>query len=217
MAPEHVGFAGRARELERLEELTALPTEVLRAVVPAVQPFVAGEAVATVGPGAQARLFDGVARLLRRLADPAPVLVVVEDLHWAHPTTLALFCVLSQRLAGQRVTLVGTERQPGPALARHLALLLTETSRGDHVDRLHLVGLSEDEVARQLGALVGEEPPRAVVRSVLARSEGNPLEAEGGLVGAVGHASHRARRGTVGAIGTFPYGRTGTWLGGRIR
>ncbi|MEE3127315.1 MAG: AAA family ATPase [Actinomycetota bacterium] len=170
-------LGGLAEELgiERLEELTALPPGVLRAVVPEVQPFVAGEPVAAVGPGAQARLFDGVGRLLRRLADPAPVLVVVEDLHWAHPTTLALFCVLSQRLAGQRVTLVGTERQPGPALERHLAPLLTETSRGDHVDRLHLVGLSEDEVARQLGALVGEEPPRAVVRSVLARSEGNPL------------------------------------------
>jgi DNA-binding CsgD family transcriptional regulator len=168
---------GLAEELgvERLGELSGLPPGVLRAVVPEARPFVAGDPVPLVGPGAQTRLFDGVGRLLRRLAEPAPVLVVVEDLHWAHPTTLALFCVLSQRLAGQRVTLIGTERQPGPALERHLAPLLSETSRGDHVDRLHLVGLSEHDVGIQLRGLVGEEPSRAVVRSVLARSEGNPL------------------------------------------
>ncbi len=170
-------LGGVAEELgvDRLGELAGLPRGVLRAVVPGAQPFVAGDPVSPVGPGAQARLFDGVGRLLRRLADPAPVLLVVDDLHWAHPTTLELFCVLSQRLAGRRVTLVGTERQPGPALERHLAPLLSETSRGDHVDRLHLVGLSEDEVARQLSDLTGEEPSRAVVRSVLERSEGNPL------------------------------------------
>ncbi|WP_300385831.1 helix-turn-helix transcriptional regulator [uncultured Nocardioides sp.] len=170
-------LGGLAEELgvERLGELAALPPGVLRAVVPEAQPFVAGDPQGPAGPGAQTRLFDGVGRLLRRLAEPSPVLVVVEDLHWAHPTTLALFCVLSQRLADQRVTLIGTERQPGPALERHLAPLLTETSRGDHVDRLHLLGLSEDEVAGQLGVLMGEEPSRVLVRSVLERSEGNPL------------------------------------------
>ncbi|MAS54416.1 MAG: hypothetical protein CMJ44_07300 [Pimelobacter sp.] len=157
---------------DRLTELAGLPRGGLRAVLPSSAAPAGGE---TAGPGAQARLFDGVWRLLRSLADRTPVLLVLEDLHWAHPTTAALAYVVSQRTAAQRVTLVVTARVPDPGSQERLGRWLSEASRAPHVERLDLTGLDEQEVAQQMGALLGETPSRVVVESVLTRSQGNPL------------------------------------------
>jgi predicted ATPase len=60
---------------------------------------------------------EAVIQLLRRLAEPSGAMIVLEDLHWADPDTLAVFWYLGDNLAGARFLCVATSRDeiPSPA------------------------------------------------------------------------------------------------------
>ena len=57
-------------------------------------------------PGVQARLFEGLLSLLGALGEQRPVLVVLEDLHWADRSTRAALAFLARSLTGERLVVV---------------------------------------------------------------------------------------------------------------
>ncbi len=136
--------------------------------------------------GGRLRLFEGMAGLLAAVTEVAPLLLVLEDLHWADQSSRDLL-----RFLLSRGVLQGSAGAPGHRLAvfasyraddlhrRHpLRPLLAELVRLPAVERLELRPMADPEVARLVRAL-GEGPlPDTTVRRIVERAEGNAFYAE---------------------------------------
>jgi DNA-binding CsgD family transcriptional regulator/tetratricopeptide (TPR) repeat protein len=128
--------------------------------------------------GAQARLFEGLLALLEGLGAQRPVLLVVEDLHWADRSTRAALAFLARSLIAERVLVVGTYR-PDELHRRHpLRTLLAELERVPNSHRISLSPLTHDELADQLSDILGEAPDADLLERLWTRSGGNPLFSE---------------------------------------
>ncbi|MEV3855629.1 AAA family ATPase [Streptomyces sp. NPDC050095] len=127
--------------------------------------------------GGRHRLYEEVLALIERAAAERPVVLALEDLHWADTASLGLFAFLARNLAGPGVLLLATHR-PGEADGAHLGPLLSELARGPRTTTLRLPRLTEQDVGAQLAAILGTAADTTVVRRVHRRSEGNPLFVE---------------------------------------
>ena len=129
------------------------------------------------GGGDQARVFEALLGVLDGLAREQPVLLVIEDLHWADTSTRAFLRFLAATLGSEPLLVVATYR-PDELHRRHpLRPLLAELERVRAL-RIDLSGLSRDELAEQLAGILGAAPEPALVERLFARSEGNPLFSE---------------------------------------
>jgi DNA-binding CsgD family transcriptional regulator/tetratricopeptide (TPR) repeat protein len=129
------------------------------------------------GQAAQARLFEVLFGLLGRLAEQAPVVLVVEDVHWADQSTRDLLAFLVRNLRRERVLLVVTYRNDEPGQQR-LGPWLAELDRGGPVRRLELPRLDRAQTVAQLTGILGAAPAEDLVDGLFARSEGNPFFTE---------------------------------------
>ncbi len=137
-----------------------------------------GDDDAPAGSTSQAQLLERLLAMLGRLAQTRPLLLVVEDLHWADRSTLELVAFLVRAFRDAPVLLLMTYRFD--ELHRHHPLrpLLTSWDRARSVRRIELRRLDRDEVAAQLGAIVGDSVPDKLVDAVFERSAGNAYFAE---------------------------------------
>jgi DNA-binding SARP family transcriptional activator len=130
------------------------------------------------GPRSDRRLFEAVVALVQRLAASHPLLLVLEDLHWADEPSLRLLAFLGHRLPGHRVLALVSVRDEelvdAPGVGRHLEELAAGTDLA-----LTLGPLSRPDVATLVHALgrPGTEAPAvaAMTERVWAASGGNPL------------------------------------------
>jgi predicted ATPase len=125
------------------------------------------------------RLFEAVVQLVVLLARDQPLVLVLEDLHWADDMSLRLFSFLCRRIKEMRVLAVGTVRDEELPNAPALSRVLTELGREPHVERIALSPLPRFETDKLVHNLVSarrnaEEVPRLAER-VWATSEGNPF------------------------------------------
>ena len=91
---------------------------------------------------AQARLFELLLGLFGRLSDQGPLVLVVEDLHWADQSTRDLLAFLIRNLRRERILVVVTYRNDEPG-QEHLGPYLAELDRGGPVRRLSCRGWTE--------------------------------------------------------------------------
>ena len=122
------------------------------------------------------RLFQAVSALLQNLSFRRPLVVVIEDVHWADTSTRELLALLTRQQQGDVVLLLTlrTDESPAPAgLTRYLAELVR---RGDH--RVALQPLSREQQAHQISDILGVPPRRQLLDEVYERAEGNPFFAE---------------------------------------
>ncbi|MEU6715251.1 AAA family ATPase [Nonomuraea sp. NPDC046802] len=131
------------------------------------------------GPEARARLFEQVLGLLERLAEERPVVLIVEDAHWADRSTrdLLSFLVRYQRTAA-RLLLVVTYRTDELHRTHPLRPMLAELGRIEWVSRIELRRLTRREAVAQAAGILEREPSPADMDLIYARSEGNPLFVE---------------------------------------
>jgi DNA-binding CsgD family transcriptional regulator len=126
------------------------------------------------GEGLQSgQLLELVLGLLGRLSAARPVMFVIEDLHWADPSTLDLAAFLVRALRAVPVLLVITYRSDELHRRHPLRPLLSGWERVRSVDHIELRRFGRDEVAAQLAAILGGEPVPAVAEEVFDRSGGN--------------------------------------------
>jgi DNA-binding CsgD family transcriptional regulator/tetratricopeptide (TPR) repeat protein len=126
---------------------------------------------------AQARLFELLLGLLGRLGDQAPLVLVVEDLHWADRSTRDLLAFLVRNLRRERVLLMVTYRNDEPGQQR-LGPYLAELDRASRVERIELARLDQTQTGAQLVGILKAAPTTELVDAVFARSEGNPFFTE---------------------------------------
>ena len=99
---------------------------------------------------ARHRLFERVLRLLAGLADQAPLVLVLEDLHWADESSDELLAFLAVRLRDIPVLVVAPLRD-GEELGSEARRWLADLQRRPRVTRLRVAGLAPGEVAERPG------------------------------------------------------------------
>ncbi|WP_325050786.1 helix-turn-helix transcriptional regulator [Actinomadura spongiicola] len=123
----------------------------------------------------RARLFEVMLVLLERLAEREPVLLVIEDAHWADRSTRDLLSFLVRNLGTAPVLIVVTYRTDELHRTHPLRPLLAGLERAERVRRVRIERLSRTEVAALVAELLGAPPSMSLVDRVATRSEGNPL------------------------------------------
>jgi DNA-binding CsgD family transcriptional regulator len=127
---------------------------------------------------ARFRLFDSMAAFLRRAAADRPLVLLLDDLHWADLSSLLLLQFLVRELAEMRLLIVAAYRDVELDRQHPLAAVLAELRRERLHERLPLGGLSPDEVGELLRELAGAEIDAAGRRLAAAlheETEGNPF------------------------------------------
>lgn len=127
---------------------------------------------------ARARLFELILTLLERLAERRPVVLIIEDVHWADRSSRDLIAFLSRNLRTAPVLMVMTYRSDELHRTHPLRPVLAELGRVDGVARLDLPRFTQDEVAAQMAGILGVTPAFARVDRVFERSGGIPLFVE---------------------------------------
>jgi tetratricopeptide (TPR) repeat protein len=122
-------------------------------------------------------LFQSISEVLMRGVRTRSYLSVLEDLHWADESTLALLIHLASRVSQLPVVLIGTYRDlyldSSPALVRTLDELIRMGIRP-----IKLEGLSKDAVAQMLNGLSKREAPNSLVSLFFDETQGNPFFVE---------------------------------------
>jgi DNA-binding CsgD family transcriptional regulator/tetratricopeptide (TPR) repeat protein len=126
---------------------------------------------------AQSPLFELLLGLLGRLGEQAPLVLVIEDVHWADQSTRDLLAFLVRNLRRERLLVVVTCRNDEPGQER-LGPYLAELDRGGPVQRMELPRLDQVETVAQLVGILGAAPAVELVDALFARSEGNPFFTE---------------------------------------
>ncbi len=124
----------------------------------------------------RARVHDALVRLLvERAAAGPPLLVVLEDVHWADEASLALLSVLAERVAEVPLLVLCTCRVEDTAPAGAVAALLARLARARQHSRLELGGLAPEHAHEMLVAHLGAEPDPALSAAAADRTGGNPF------------------------------------------
>jgi len=123
-------------------------------------------------------LFKAFATLLARTALAGPVLLLLEDLHWADEGTLALLTHVARSIRKSPVMLLGTLRDYQLDSAGPLAQTLDECTRLRLLERVNLHGLSPGSVSDLIRTLSRQEPPASLVDAIYSRTDGNPFFVE---------------------------------------
>ena len=137
-------------------------------------------------------LFVAVTRFLARASATEPLLVLIDDIHWADEPSLLLLEFVAQELRDEAVCIVASYRdaelQAGGTLARTFARLVAEPN----VRNLVMRGMGLSEVEECLTLALGSQPSPRAVEAVAARTEGNPF-----FVTQIGRQASRRRGGDL--------------------
>ena len=150
-------------------EVSRIAPELMRRL-PDQPPLVAGS------DGDRYRLFEAVTDLVNRATSRGPLVLVLDDLHWAAPPTLAL---LRHMVRARTVpfVVIGTYRHTEVGAGHPLAATLADLWREPGVERIVLEGLEEEGVSafvERTGSPSGIDH-HALARALHARTAGNPF------------------------------------------
>ncbi|MCH7740191.1 MAG: AAA family ATPase [Chloroflexi bacterium] len=124
---------------------------------------------------ARFRLFDSITTFLKTASGTQPIVLILEDLHWADKPSLMLLEFVARELSNSRLMIVGNYRDMELNRRHPLSVTLGELTREHLFDRVVLRGLQKHDVHRFIEVAAGIEPPSALVDVVYAQTEGNPL------------------------------------------
>ena len=175
---EALGEYVRASGTVRLRRLLGHGASTLAKLLPQIRTAIPdlADAPPLAPDDERLRLYDAVIRFLQSIAEEHPVLLVIDDLHWADRDSLRLLRYLVRSIPGSRLMVVGAYRDP-------------ETGRGDNpiaeilpilrreIDYLPITlqGLDRDQVAEYLALATGRPLPGALVQAFLEETGGNPF------------------------------------------
>jgi hypothetical protein len=162
-----------------LASLRPVQVGALRGLLPQEsERLAAGEAVEAGAETERYLLFEAVSALLSSISSKSPIVIVLDDLHWADAASLDLLRHLVATAAGLRVAVVGTHRELDASHGHPLTALLAELRREPAVTRVSLGGLADGEVMELIEVAAGFElPPEgiALAHTLCRETDGNPF------------------------------------------
>jgi DNA-binding SARP family transcriptional activator/tetratricopeptide (TPR) repeat protein len=123
----------------------------------------------------QYRLYETVALFFTALSERAPLLLVVEDAHWADSGTVSLLRYLGRYMRHSRVMIVATHRDVEVEEARSLYEVFLDFQRERLATRLRLPRLDRKQTGEMLGVLFDQEITPEFLDGIYAETEGNPF------------------------------------------
>lgn len=138
---------------------------------------VVGDAREALPAASRERMKRELGALLQDLSKRAPIVWVIDDLHWADVSTIDMLSYLAGRFDSMRVLIVTCQRPSDMALAKHpfLAIRNDLQSRGLY-EELSLGFLTRDDVSKYLALqFPGHRLPDGLVDAIHGRTEGSPL------------------------------------------
>jgi DNA-binding CsgD family transcriptional regulator len=166
-----------ALDSERRHRLLGDGADDLALLLPR-RPGGADQAGAIDSGAARYWMFEAVAELLNRLAQEAPVMLVLDDLHWARESTTRLAEHVIRRPGGRRVCIIATLRDAADDLSEAARDLLGELARQPDVHRLVLSGLDDTALEHLVARLAGrgiDTDLRGLVAHLRRLTDGNPF------------------------------------------
>jgi class 3 adenylate cyclase len=162
-----------------LESLRPVQVGALRGLLPREsERLAAGEAVEAGAETERYLLFEAVSALLSSMSSESPIVIVLDDLHWADAASLDLLRHLVVTATDLRVAVVGTHREMDISSGHPLTALLAELRREPAVTRVGLGGLADGEVMELIEVAAGFElPPEgiALAHTLCRETDGNPF------------------------------------------
>lgn len=149
----------------------------LAKLTPALSSFVASASMSAPDTERYV-MFDAIAKLLGAVARTTPLVLVLDDLHWADRPTLLLLRHILRAGVGSPLLLVGTYRDTELDRRHPLAEALSDLRRESGYERIQLRGLNRSEVVELLAARAEHEITGSglvLANALHARTEGNPL------------------------------------------
>ena len=123
-------------------------------------------------------VWNSFGEFIGRAAQGQPLLLTLEDLHWADESSLLLTEYLAPLLPEMPVLVLGTYRDIDVDLDHSLARVIGQLRRQRLVERVNLRRLSFDGVRAMVEALAGQPAPEQLVRLIDRETEGNPFFVE---------------------------------------
>ncbi|OJU84207.1 MAG: hypothetical protein BGO11_10845 [Solirubrobacterales bacterium 70-9] len=125
------------------------------------------------------RPFEALLSLLEALAEDTPMVLWLDDAHWADHATRGFLAFLAASLPDECRLMTVIAYRSDQLHRRHpMRPLLAELGRGRRVRRLELAPFDRGEVATQLSDILGAAPDSDIVERFFERGEGNPLFTE---------------------------------------
>jgi len=150
----------------------------LRAVLAPIFPQLEGNQTEPAVDRDRERPFELIFAVLERLAAEEPMLLVLEDVHWADQTSLELLHHLAHRAPSFRMLIVATYRSDELHAAHPLRRLLGSLARDRVGAEIRISPLSRVETTEMLRCMLGTEPDATFASAIWRRSEGNPFFVE---------------------------------------
>jgi eukaryotic-like serine/threonine-protein kinase len=124
--------------------------------------------------GARFRLFDCLTILMQAASRIEPMLLLLDDLHWADKSSLLLLQFLGREIGDDRLFVVGTYRDAEAQHGHPLAEILP-TMREPVTTKILLQGLPEEEVRAFIGSVSRQQVSQSFARAIFRETEGNPF------------------------------------------
>jgi DNA-binding CsgD family transcriptional regulator/tetratricopeptide (TPR) repeat protein len=167
---------GAVPGLEGIDDLRSPATAELGRLVPELGSTGGREPVNSDRPEwAQARIFEGLLALLHGLSERVPVVLLLEDLHWADGSTRDVTSFVARNARSERLLLVGTYRADDLHRRHPLRPWLSEMERVPRVERFELARFGRSEMGAQIAAILDHPAGAELIDTVARRSEGNPF------------------------------------------
>lgn len=150
----------------------------IAAILPEIETRLGAQAA--LPPSADARqqrfrLFDAITGFLRRAAAAEPLLLIIDNLHWADASSLRLLEFLAPEIAASRILLLAAYRDIALGRRHPLSGALGELARHGHFRRLRLTGLDRAATAALVLQAGGDGLTAPLLDAIHAQTEGNPL------------------------------------------
>ena len=124
---------------------------------------------------ARFRLFEAITTFLCNAAATRPLVLILDDLHWADTPSLRLLQFLRHELRTSRLLVLGTYRDSEVDQGHPLTETLVALAREPTTTRIHLPGLGAADVARIIEHVAGSTASEALVAAIADQTEGNPF------------------------------------------
>ena len=124
---------------------------------------------------ARFRLFDSITTFLKNAAQSQPLMLVLDDLHWADKPSLLLLQFLARQLTESHLLVVGCYRDLELSRQHPLSEALAQLSRLPVLQRELLLGISQEDTGQFIEMTAGIQPSPQLVETIYAHTEGNPF------------------------------------------
>jgi DNA-binding CsgD family transcriptional regulator len=176
-APIMSGLRNLVRSGAADADLPESAQQALRLLLPELVPR-GDAAVSGRGQPEQAQLFSQLETVFDTVAAAAPLILVIEDLHWADRSSLEFLAYLCHGLHRQRMAIVCTNRDDEVPAAPVLGAWLADRRHDPRLTEVSLTRFTVAELSSQVAAILGESADPELVAALHARTQGNAYYAE---------------------------------------